>query len=172
MHPCPDCDQPYSFKNHLSLTSNISRFSSVLENLRNSANIDPPEGGLDALMQAIVCPNIGWRPQTRRLLVLCTDDLFHIAGDGKLAGIVDPNDGLCHLEQDEYSHSLLQDYPSLGLINKKAREQNIFVILAVTENVQKAYESFRDNLLDSYIGILGEKSNVISLIKDTYMVRV
>ena len=50
-------------------------------------------------MQAIVCKNeIGWRDKARRLLVFSTDAGFHYAGDGKLGGIVKPNDGSCHLD--------------------------------------------------------------------------
>ena len=61
--------------------------------------MDAPEGGFDAIMQAIVCKNeIGWRDKARRLLVFSTDAGFHYAGDGKLGGIVKPNDGSCHLD--------------------------------------------------------------------------
>lgn len=49
-----------------------------------SGNIDAPEGGFDALMQVMVCPHIGWRPQATRLIIFSTDDGFHIAGDGKV----------------------------------------------------------------------------------------
>ena len=49
-----------------------------------SGNLDAPEGGFDAIMQAIVCKNeIGWRDKARRLLVFSTDAGFHYAGDGK-----------------------------------------------------------------------------------------
>lgn len=47
---------------------------------------------------------IGWRNVTR-LLVFSTDAGFHFAGDGKLGGIVLPNDGKCHLENNVYSMS-------------------------------------------------------------------
>lgn len=40
-----------------------------------------------------------------RLLVFSTDAGFHFAGDGKLGGIVLPNDGKCHLEKDMYTMS-------------------------------------------------------------------
>lgn len=50
-----------------------------------SGNLDAPEGGFDAIMQAIVCKReIGWRDQARRLLVFSTDAGFHYAGDGKV----------------------------------------------------------------------------------------
>lgn len=46
-----------------------------------------------------------------RLLVFSTDAGFHFAGDGKLGGIVLPNDGRCHLEKDMYtmSHYYVRD---------------------------------------------------------------
>lgn len=47
---------------------------------------------------------IGWRNVTR-LLVFSTDAGFHFAGDGKLGGIVLPNDGKCHLENNVYTMS-------------------------------------------------------------------
>lgn len=48
--------------------------------------------------------HIGWRNVTR-LLVFSTDAGFHFAGDGKLGGIVLPNDGKCHLENNAYTMS-------------------------------------------------------------------
>lgn len=47
---------------------------------------------------------IGWRNVTR-LLVYATDDGFHFAGDGRLGGILTPNDGQCHLEDNMYKKS-------------------------------------------------------------------
>ena len=50
-----------------------------------SGNLDAPEGGFDAIMQAIVCKEkIRWRSNARRLLVFSTDAGFHYAGDGKV----------------------------------------------------------------------------------------
>ena len=46
-----------------------------------SGNLDAPEGGFDAIMQAIACKDIiGWRDKARRLLVFSTDAGFHYAG--------------------------------------------------------------------------------------------
>ena len=47
-----------------------------------SGNLDAPEGGFDAIMQAIVCQDeIGWREKARKLLVFSTDAGFHYAGN-------------------------------------------------------------------------------------------
>lgn len=54
-----------------------------------SGNLDAPEGGFDAIMQAVVCKQeIGWRDKARRLLVFSTDAGFHYAGDGKVSTIL------------------------------------------------------------------------------------
>ena len=56
--------------------------------------------------------------KARKLLFVTTDGGYHYAGDGKLAGIVKPNDGVCHMDaKGTYTHSLLQDYPSISHIN-------------------------------------------------------
>jgi len=37
------------------------------------------------MLQAVVCKEaIGWRDNSRRILLVATDDGFHIAGDGKV----------------------------------------------------------------------------------------
>lgn len=49
---------------------------------------------------------IGWRKDALHLLVFTTDDVPHIALDGKLGGLVQPHDGQCHLnEANEYTVS-------------------------------------------------------------------
>lgn len=49
---------------------------------------------------------IGWRNDASHLLVFTTDAKTHIALDGRLAGIVQPNDGQCHIGKDNlYSAS-------------------------------------------------------------------
>lgn len=37
--------------------------------------------------------------------MLATDAGFHMAGDGKLAGILEPNDEQCHMENNLYTKS-------------------------------------------------------------------
>lgn len=48
---------------------------------------------------------VGWRPEAKRLLLLMTDQPSHLALDSRLAGIVTPHDGLCHLEDNVYTGS-------------------------------------------------------------------
>ena len=49
---------------------------------------------------------IGWRKEAYHLLVFATDDVPHLALDGRLGGLVEPHDGQCHLNaKNEYSAS-------------------------------------------------------------------
>jgi len=47
--------------------------------------VDNLEGGLDGVVQAIVCEQqVGWAHQARKLMLLATDGLLHFAGEGKV----------------------------------------------------------------------------------------
>ena len=55
----------------------------------------------------------------RKTIVNYNDDHLFFVGDGKLGGIVKPNDGLCHLDRNTpatYTHSTEQDYPSVSQV--------------------------------------------------------
>lgn len=49
------CAPPFAYHHVLSLTANGSLFAELVGGQRISGNLDLPEGGLDALMQAAVC---------------------------------------------------------------------------------------------------------------------
>uniref|UniRef100_A0A1B6CMD9 Integrin beta n=1 Tax=Clastoptera arizonana TaxID=38151 RepID=A0A1B6CMD9_9HEMI len=171
VEPCTGCEAPYGFQNVMSLSTDTSRFAGEVENAPVSGNLDAPEGGFDAIMQAVVCrKQIGWREKARRLLVFSTDAGFHYAGDGKLGGIVKPNDGDCHLDSNGlYTHSTVQDYPSISQINLKVKENAINVIFAVTSEQSGVYRRLQDHIEGSSSGVLtNDSSNVVDLVKDQY----
>ncbi|KAG1654970.1 Integrin beta-PS [Nymphon striatum] len=171
--PCTDCAAPYGFKNHMSLSLNTSQFSRQVNEARVSGNLDAPEGGFDAIMQVMVCPDIGWRTQSRKLLVFSTDSSFHTAGDGKIGGIVKPNDEGCHLDtRGFYSASSHQDYPSISQIDRKSQEKQMNIIFAVTAGQVPTYERVKEQVVGSTAGTLtSDSSNVVELIKDQYNVQ-
>lgn len=149
----------------------FARLQELVHNASVSGNLDAPEGGFDAIMQAIVCrKEIGWRPKARRLLVFSTDAGFHYAGDGKLGGIIKPNDGLCHLDSSgQYTQSSLQDYPSISQINLKVKDNAINIIWAVTEGQINIYKRLTKHIEGSFAGKLSEdSSNVVELIREQY----
>lgn len=53
--PWTNSDPPFSFQNVIPLTDNLTSFSSKLQLERISGNLDAPEGGFDAILQATVC---------------------------------------------------------------------------------------------------------------------
>lgn len=172
LNPCagnPNCTSPFSYKNVLKLTDKGDEFNRLVSQQQISGNLDSPEGGFDAIMQVAVCEEqIGWRNVTR-LLVFSTDAGFHFAGDGKLGGIVLPNDGKCHLENNMYTMSHYYDYPSIAHLVQKLSDHNIQTIFAVTEDFQPVYKELKNLIPKSAVGTLSSNSsNIIKLIIDAY----
>uniref|UniRef100_A0A3Q0SX57 Integrin beta n=1 Tax=Amphilophus citrinellus TaxID=61819 RepID=A0A3Q0SX57_AMPCI len=164
----------HGFHHVLSMTSNMSEFTRVIKRQRISGNMDTPEGGLDAMLQAAVCQRaIGWRPEAKRLLLMMTDQPSHLALDSRLAGIVVPHDGLCHLEDNVYKGSTRMDHPSLGQLSDKLLENHIFSIFAVEKQQYQWYEELMQLLPGSYLGKLGlfQAPNLIDLVVDAYKVQ-
>ncbi|XP_052004080.1 integrin beta-2 [Xyrauchen texanus] len=172
--PCPDknvpCQPAFGFQHVLSLTKNGDQFKDMVAKQNISGNLDPPEGSLDAIMQAAVCENeIGWANSSTRLLVLATDDGFHMAGDGKLAAILEPNKETCQLINNMYSKNNIWDYPSVGQIARKLEEKNIQPIFAVTKKMETVYTELSKLIPKSAVGVLSDDSNnVVNLIVDAY----
>ncbi|MBN3294303.1 ITB7 protein, partial [Polypterus senegalus] len=173
-NPCPTrhttCQAPFSFRNVQPLTSRVEDFKKQVSEQMISGNLDPPEAGFDAMMQAAVCTEqIGWRNVTR-LLVYTSDDTFHMAGDGQLGGVYVPNDGACHLSREGlYESSTIYDYPSVGHIARVLSQNNIQPIFAVTEKSVPTYQELSKLIPQSVVGVLQEdSSNVVQLIFDAY----
>ncbi|EFN88858.1 Integrin beta-PS [Harpegnathos saltator] len=165
------CAPPYSYVNQMPLTENVMEFETEVQKAPVSGNLDGPEGGLEAMMQVMVCTKkIGWRPKARHLIVFSTDASSHIAGDGKLAGVVEPNDCKCHLdEKGVYNYFLEQDYPSISQVNRKAREHNINIIFAVPSGKNSTYSDLSRVISGSSTGILEDNSqNVVDLVSGEY----
>ncbi|KAJ8397039.1 hypothetical protein AAFF_G00010930 [Aldrovandia affinis] len=173
-HPCPEsttaCQPSVSFKNVLPLTEDADEFDRSVSQERISANLDNPEAGFDAMMQATVCQKeIGWG-EVSRILVYTSDDLFHTAGDGKLAGIYHPNDGRCHLNgQGVYDKDLFYDYPSVAHLSQVLSTNNIQLIFAITEKYVSKYKALSELIPLSVVGVLkDDSSNVVQLISEAY----
>ena len=60
----------------MSLVRDGSLFTERVSRAPISGNIDNPEGGLDALMQVMVCgQKIGWREGARRVIIYTSDQV-------------------------------------------------------------------------------------------------
>lgn len=90
----------------------------------------------------------------------------------QLGGIIEPNDGECHLDEDGmYTHSTLQDYPSVLQLNNKMRENAINIIFAVTEPQQEAYKILMKIIDGAKVGLLtADSSNILELVEEQYKV--
>ncbi|XP_028993083.1 integrin beta-2 isoform X2 [Betta splendens] len=173
-NPCDDnfqqCQAAFGYRHVLTMTPNEKDFEQKVTAQSISGNLDTPEGSLDAMMQAAVCGDkIGWRNSSTRLIVLATDAGFHMAGDGKLAGILEPNDEQCHIDNNLYTKSSEMDYPSVGQLAVQLEKNNIQPIFAVTENVAAVYKKLSKMIPKSEVGILSSDSkNVVQLIENAY----
>ncbi|XP_068210289.1 integrin beta-PS-like isoform X2 [Palaemon carinicauda] len=164
-----ECSPPYGFLNSLPLTNNTLEFERKVNEAPIATNKDFPEGGFDALMQAMVCDReINWRDQSARVIVLSTDAGFHYAGDGRLAGVLSPNDMVCHLDiNGSYIRSEDLDYPSVSQVNYMANKKGISVIFAITEDQEPLYFKLAEHISGASSGILKkDSSNIESLLTE------
>uniref|UniRef100_A0A8C1KDT6 Integrin beta n=1 Tax=Cyprinus carpio TaxID=7962 RepID=A0A8C1KDT6_CYPCA len=167
--PWANSDPPFSFRNVISLTSNISTFRQKLQRERISGNLDAPEGGFDAILQTAVCQEqIGWRKHSTHLLVFSTESAFHYEADGAnvLAGILDRNDEQCHLTSDgNYTHDTRQDYPSIPTLVRLLLKHNIIPIFAVTNHSYTYYQKLSEYFPIAEVGQLQEdSSNILNIL--------
>ncbi|XP_076978341.1 integrin beta-8 isoform X2 [Tamandua tetradactyla] len=165
-----DCMPPHGYIHVLSLTENITEFTKAVHRQKISGNIDTPEGGFDAMLQAAVCEShIGWRKEAKRLLLVMTDQTSHLALDSKLAGIVVPNDGNCHLKNNVYVRSTSMEHPSLGQLSEKLIDNNINVIFAVEGKQFHWYKDLLPLLPGTTAGQIESKAaNLNNLVVEAY----
>uniref|UniRef100_A0A8C1XZT4 Integrin beta n=1 Tax=Cyprinus carpio TaxID=7962 RepID=A0A8C1XZT4_CYPCA len=170
--PWANADPPFSFRNVITLTKNIETFREKLQQECISGNLDAPEGGFDAILQAAVCQEqIGWREDSTHLLVFSTESAFHYEADGVnvLAGILDRNDEQCHLTSDgNYTHDTRQDYPSIPTLVRLLVKHNIIPIFAITNHSYSYYEKLHEYFPIAELGRLQEdSSNILSILKNS-----
>lgn len=71
-----------------------------------------------------------------------------------------------------YTHSTVQDYPSISQINLKVKQNAINVIFAVTQQQHEVYEKLSAHVEGSSSAVLStDSSNVVDLVKEEYAVR-
>ncbi|XP_069012277.1 integrin beta-4 isoform X1 [Embiotoca jacksoni] len=171
--PWPDSDPPFSFQNVIKLTNDVNEFTTKLQNEIISGNLDAPEGGFDAILQATVCTDrIGWRKHSTHLLVFSTESAFHYESDGAnvLSGILPRNDELCHLDaKDKYTEDVNQDYPSIPTLIRLLGKHNIIPIFAVTNHSYTYYKKLQEYFPIAEVGLLEEdSSNILQVMKTAF----
>ncbi|GAB1599240.1 integrin beta-1-like [Argonauta hians] len=155
------------------LTNEASIFKNTINTLHNytTNNADIPEAGLEAMMQAAVCEDdVGWRKDSRRIIIYCSDAPFHYAGDGILAGAVIPNDGECHMKHNKYQKAMTQDYPSVQQIANVLSEKQVTTIFAVaSKEFLPVYNKLSRKIESSYVSELNPGTSTIAdIITNSY----
>lgn len=85
--------------------------------------------------------------------------------------MITPNDGTCHMQDNQYTHSTIQDYPSISQINWKVKENYVNVIFAVTQQQHEVYNKLSAHIEGSSSAILSnDSSNVVELVEAEYNV--
>ena len=126
------CAKSFDYAHVVSLTNSSDLFKSSIEDIITSGNVDDPEDPLGAILQAVVCKDlVGWGEKSQKIIFIMTNDVLHTAGDGRLAGLVKPNDGQCHTQYDpSYNKTvntaaIMQDYPSIAQVKEALQDDNI-----------------------------------------------
>jgi len=161
----------YSVRNRMPLTADYKDFTRIIQATPILSGGDGPESAGDALAQVALCEGrIGWRSNTRRLVILATDAKFHVAGDGRAAGITTPFDKRCRLDAAGNDPEELNfDYASIDQVADIVNENGVTVIYAVTSNVASWYRTVASKVRSSAVGVLsGDSSNIIGLVEDVY----
>ena len=109
----------YDFEHYATLNADIAAFVRQVNDTSLQGNWDNPEGGLDGLMQTLLCNDvIGWRPGTSHVIVMITDAVLHVAGEGVLGGAWQPYEHACRLVEETGGkwvyNSLEHDFPSIA----------------------------------------------------------
>ncbi|CAG0885589.1 unnamed protein product [Darwinula stevensoni] len=172
-NPCPDCISLYSFRHHLNFTYNMAHFVGNVSQAKLSGSLDAAEGGLDALYQAAVCERrLGWRNQSRRVILYTTDSktMPHVAGDGKLGGVTQRVNETCRLGPSGYYEDALEfDYPSIEELDRALTEAGVAVVFAVTREAQNIYGPLGKTLNAlNEVTVLDHPDDIIHVIRNAY----
>jgi hypothetical protein len=181
-----DCNPTISFRH----TTNFSQLegdqlTEVLENISIHLNVDSLEGGMDGLVQVLACSEqVGWRNQSLRMLLYMSNAGFHLAGDGKVGAILDPNPGECLLRTatedgmtfNEYSDDTRYDYPSVYQLGELARTSETSIVFAVTGEganpnaLRDVYQDLADEItpFGRVVALETNSANLISAIEEAY----
>ncbi|KAG7251335.1 hypothetical protein CRUP_036202, partial [Coryphaenoides rupestris] len=145
--------RPTNCQNVIKLTNKEEFFNSELQKERISGNLDAPEGGFDAILQATVCGDqIGWRNHSTHLLVFSTESAFHYEADGA-----------------NYTQDTRQDYPSVPTLVRLMGKHNIIPIFAVTNHSYTYYEKLHKYFPIAELGKLQEdSSNILTIMEKAF----
>lgn len=145
----------YVYQTHLGLSSDNDAVIAAVNGLSTRSGLDVKEAQLEALMQvALREDEIGFRADTKRIVMLSTDSAFHQAGDHTAPA----NNGDAILD----GNGVGEDYPSIAQAAAALVAAGVFPVFSVTA-VQKAlYQTLVDDLGTGAVVVLSSDSSDFS----------
>jgi len=155
----------YVYRTDLALTNDTVALQNAVDGLSVLGGGDLPESQIEALMQlALRADAIGYRANAFKVVVLSTDAVFHVAGDGAGLGLV-PNDGDDDLEGTPPGTE--EDYPTVEQVRNALIASGIIPIFAVTEDVRTSYLDLVADLgFGAVVGLSSNSSDLVEALKD------
>ena len=132
----------YLFKNHYSLepfTSNsITKFGLAISKLDQNGQSPmtiQKKGTLEAIVQVATCDRkVRWNKAAKRFVIVLTDGMLQMSGDGRLAGLAIPHPNQCLLKSSNYYQGLDYDYPSVHQVKSVLDLTNIQVYFGIPQD--------------------------------------
>lgn len=153
--------EDYVYQVDIPLTDDVETIVSTVNNFETAFGDDFPEAQLEALLQASLDSDLGYRDGSNRFILLTTDVKFHIEGDGPAfnSTITQPNNGDDVIDADE-------DYPSIDQVSSALEDNNITPIFLVTFDVTDSYEDLVADLgRGEVVTLTSDSSNVVDAVR-------
>ncbi|MFO1330649.1 MAG: cadherin-like domain-containing protein, partial [Rubrivivax sp.] len=150
------------YKLELGLTANQALLSSTYNALQIRFGNDEPESQIEGLMQLALHANeTGFRADSARFVVLFTDANYHVAGDGRLGGILTPNNGDAVI----VGNGAGEDYPLIPQVRSALEAANIIPVFAIANGLTGTYEALAGQLgRGVVVPLTADSSNVVAAI--------
>ncbi len=143
----------YVYETELVLTSDSAAVIDSVNSLSTQSGADVEEAQLEALLQvALREDEIGYRPDSQRIVMLSTDSAYHEAGDFAAAG---PNNGDAVLD----GGGLGEDYPEIAQVAAALAASGVFPVFSVTAAEAPTYQALVDELGTGAVVILSSDSS-------------
>jgi Ca2+-binding RTX toxin-like protein len=143
----------YVYQTNLALSSDNAAVIASVNALSTQSGLDIKEAQLEALMQVALRPGeIGFRADTKRIVMLSTDSAFHQAGD--FAG-APANNGDAILD----GNGVGEDYPSIAQAAAALVATGIFPVFSVTADQKALYQTLVNDLGTGAVVVLSANSS-------------
>lgn len=171
------CSKGFAFVHAQDFTNDIDTFVKNVDRSNFTSNLDDLENGLEPIVQILQCEkHVSWLHTSRKVIVMATNSLLHMAGDGILAGVTKRHPGGCILSDDGVLNDYLAyDYPSLEEVRRALEKRKVKLILTGAvrtgnENVIPVHENYYKSLheLISDVSVFVNDREIVESVKIGY----